>query len=82
MQNVNAITNIKANGVVTANYTVNANGLVTFNSATAGNASLTWTGTYYHRVRFVEDSVEFNKFMYNLFELKKVELVGSTMNKV
>lgn len=85
VQNVNAITNLKKAGVPLANpadYTVNSTGLVTFTSAPANGASLTWSGTYYWRMRFEADQIELRKFMAQLFEAKKVALRGSVMNKV
>lgn len=83
VQNVNVLTNIKDNGSVVsgANYSV-SNGLVTFNTPPVTGHTLTWTGTYYFRVRFVEDVADFNLFMYNFWELKKIQLVGSPLNKV
>lgn len=85
VQNVNAIANVKTAGVDQtnpANYTIDANGLVTFVTAPANGEPLTWTGTYYYRVRFLHDAAEFNEFMQNLHELKKLSFVGATGNKV
>lgn len=85
VQNLNAAPSIYVNGVLqtlTTNYSISSTGLVTFVTAPPAAAALTWTGTYYYRVRFVNDTAEFNQFMYNLYELKKLEFIGSTMNKV
>lgn len=85
VQNVNALTNIKVNGVtktLTTEYTVSATGLVTFVTPPDNALPITWTGSYYYRCRFTKDVSEFTKFMHNLFELKGLEMVGSTMNKV
>ena len=87
VNNVNALTSITFNGVTqnSANYSTSANGLVTFtsNSTTAANSVLVaWTGTFYYRTRFTQDSAEFNNFMRGLWELRKLELVGSVVNKV
>lgn len=85
VQNVNAITNIKVATVAKsspADYTIDANGLVTFAAAPASGAALTWTGSYYYRVRFLHDAAEFNEFMQNLHELKKLSFVGATGNKI
>jgi uncharacterized protein (TIGR02217 family) len=79
VQNVNVLTNIKSNGSAIANpadYTISSAGLVTLAvPGTAGHA-LTWTGSYYWRVRPVDDSIEFNNFMANLWELQKFSLVS------
>jgi hypothetical protein len=48
----------------------------------AGSA-LTWTGSYYYRCRFLQDTLEFNEFMNSLWEAKKVEFIGSlTPNRI
>lgn len=85
VMNVNALTNIKKAGVAQSspsNYSIDANGLVTFTSPPAAASALTWSGSYYYRVRFLQDESQFAKFMQDLFENKKVELLGSPMNKV
>lgn len=85
VMNVNGAAVIKVNGVVktlTTDYTIDAAGMVTFVVAPASSATITWTGAYYYRVRFTQDTAEFNQFMKDLWELKKLEFVGSTGNKV
>lgn len=78
VQNVNGTPSIYVAGVlktVTTHYTISSTGLVTFtagNIPTAGQA-LTWTGSYYQRCRFLMDAADFEKFMKQLWELKKVE---------
>jgi uncharacterized protein (TIGR02217 family) len=76
IQNVNVLTNIKKGGVVQNNptdYTISSTGVVTFTVAPANGAVLTWSGTYYFRVRFLQDMAEFNQFMYRLWELQQLE---------
>lgn len=82
VQNINVLTNIKRAGTVTTAYTINANGLVTFTNPPANGQALTWTGSYYWRCRFLEDSIEPSQFMKDLWELKKLELLGSVVNKL
>jgi len=85
VQNVNALTNLKSNGVTMnspADYTISNTGLVTLAAVGTAGHSLTWTGTYYFRVRFRESIVEFNQFMKNLWEFQRCELYGSLSNKV
>jgi uncharacterized protein (TIGR02217 family) len=87
VQNVNGTPSIYVNGTlktVTTHYTISGTGLVTFtagNIPTSGQA-LTWTGSYYFRVRFTADMAEFSQFLQNLWELKQLEFVGATGNKV
>lgn len=69
---------IYVNGVlqtVTTNYSIGAFGIVTFVTAPGNTFVVSWTGQYYWRCRFAQDTVEFNKFMNNLWEAKKVEFV-------
>lgn len=82
VQNVNALTNIKVNDVVTAAYSINSTGLVTFDTAPPLGHTVKWTGTYYYRCRFLQDEHDFNQMLKDLWELRKLEFVGSTMNKV
>lgn len=63
-------------------YSIDANGLVTFSPAPAVGDTLTWTGTYYFRCRFKMDAPEFTKFLADLWELKKCELIGAPGNKL
>lgn len=84
VQNVNVLTNIKANGTVVSSsgYTLGSTGIVTFSTAPALNAVLTWSGTFYYRVRFTQDTSQFSQFMQDLWENKKVQFIGSVSNKV
>lgn len=88
VNNVTAITNVKVNGVAivagpgAGKYQVNSTGLVTFGTAPAASATITWTGTYYYRCRFVNDNIDFSEFMYQLWKLDELAFVGSPKNKV
>jgi uncharacterized protein (TIGR02217 family) len=72
---------VYVNGLEDETVTVE-NGLVTFLTPPDLNDQLTWSGSYYYRVRFDMDAAEFNQFMYDLWELKKCELYGSLQNKI
>lgn len=54
-------------------YTVSALGVVTFTTPPVLGAALTWSGNYYYRCHFLNDSAEFNEFMYRMWELKKID---------
>jgi uncharacterized protein (TIGR02217 family) len=76
--NTHATPQIFKNGVlqtVVTHYTISSSGLVTFVTAPAAAAVLTWTGTYYWRVRFNDDTVDFENFMSQFWAAKKVDLV-------
>lgn len=79
-----AVTNIKDNGstVSGANYSVGATGIVTFNTPPVTGHALTWTGSYFYRVRFMQDSIGFKQFMKDLWDAQKVEFIGALGNKV
>lgn len=55
---------------------ISASGLVTFATAPAAGLPITWTGTFYRRVRFLRDTLDFTKFMQDLWEARKVELLS------
>lgn len=85
VNNVNVLTNIKSNGVTLgspADYTISGTGLVTLAAPGTNGHALTWTGSYYWRVAFDEDKLTFHKMFQSLFDLKKLPLIGSVMNKV
>lgn len=55
-------------------YTLSNAGVVTFLTAPAAGQQLTWSGEFYLRVRFLQDSADFERFLYQLWALKKIEL--------
>jgi uncharacterized protein (TIGR02217 family) len=82
---INGTPSIYVGGVLKTlitDYTIDGLGMVTFVTAPASSAALTWTGSYYYRCRFTNDAAEFNQMMRDLWELKTLEFVGSTGNKV
>lgn len=85
VNNVNVLTNIKSNGVAIANpadYTISSTGLVTLAAAGTVGHVLTWSGTYYWRVIFDEDELEFGRLFQYLHDLKNLPLYGSVISKV
>jgi hypothetical protein len=56
-----------------ANYSIGATGIVTFNSAPTNGHLLTWTGSFYYRCRFLMDEQDFEQFMFNWWETKKLQ---------
>lgn len=59
----------------TSGVSTNATGGITFATAPASGDVLTWSGQYYWRVRFLQDQLDFAKFMNQLWEAKKVEFI-------
>jgi len=62
---------------LTTHYTVGANGLITFVTAPAAGASLTWTGTYYRRVQFDQESVDLEQIVFGAWKgsVKLIEVI-------
>jgi uncharacterized protein (TIGR02217 family) len=85
VNNATIVTNVKDNGTIKTpgtDYNVSATGLVTFTSAPVAGHAITWTGTYYYRVRITTDTEDFKEFYSNLWENRSFSFVGSPMNKV
>lgn len=85
VHNPNVVTAVKVDGVTKTpgtDYSVSSTGLITFTTPPTAGQQITASFSFYYRCRFKEDEAEFNKFLANLWELKRLELVGSTMNKV
>lgn len=82
-ENINGTPSIYLNGVLQASgYTISSTGVVTFSAAPANTVAITWTGSYYWRVRFEQDSSEFEENMKHFFANKKLAFIGSVGNKV
>lgn len=73
----NTVGAIQFNGVLQppASYTVDGEtGLVTFAAPPPAGHVITADFTYRFRVRFADDSAEFENFMYQLWQLKQIKL--------
>lgn len=81
-ENLNGSPILIADGEFAPPYSVSSTGLVTFVTAPAVGVQLSWTGGYYFRCRFLQDSSEFAEFLKQFFELKTLAFKGSTANKV
>ena len=57
-------------------YTLSSTGAVTFASAPAANAQLTWSGSYYRRVRFADPSLQTDRLVSNWYEAKTINLIS------
>jgi uncharacterized protein (TIGR02217 family) len=81
VKNVNSIVSVSVSNTPTSAYTISS-GLITFNSPPAANAPIVWSGTYYYRCRFTNDTQEFSQFMRQLFEAGEVEFIGSLGSQI
>lgn len=71
-------TNVKVAGVTKTlgvDYTVSGN-KITFLTVQTNGAAITWTGLYYWNVRFHDDHMDFDQFMKDLWEAKKVDFLS------
>jgi uncharacterized protein (TIGR02217 family) len=77
VQNIAGVPEIQVNGnelVITTDFSVSATGMVTFVVAPAAAAVITANFLHLMRVHFVEDALDFENFMYQLYTLQQVEL--------
>jgi uncharacterized protein (TIGR02217 family) len=71
---VNTITQVRKAGVATGAYTLNSNtGVITFTTAPAAGNVLDWSGTFYWRCRFMDDTFNLSKFMNTFWEAKSLK---------
>jgi len=66
----------KAGTLQSSGYTISATGLVTFSTAPTTGQLLTWSGAFYRRCRFKGEQLDTTKFMQDLWEARKVELIS------
>lgn len=78
----NVVSNVYLNGVNQASgWTVSSwgsatPGILTFSSPPGSGVAITATFTYYYPVRFVDDNMNFENFMYQLYMAKKVSIIS------
>jgi uncharacterized protein (TIGR02217 family) len=79
VENLNGVPLLTIDEVLQADtdYTVSAAGLVTFDTAPVADSVISWTGSYYYRCRFTEDSKDFVQMLSGWHEASDVEFVGS-----
>lgn len=82
VMNVNTVANVKVNGIAVSGYTVSSTGLLTLPVTPAAGAPITWSGSYYFRCRFANDTADFSRFMADLYELKSLKMIGAPGNRV
>lgn len=75
VQNFNGTPQIYKAGVlqtVGTHYTLSGTGVVTWVTAPAAAAALTWTGSFYYRCRFTEDTLDVSEFVNRWWSMKKL----------
>lgn len=79
IQNFNGAPQIFKAGVlqtVSTHYTLGPTGIVTFTSAPTAGQALTWTGSFYYRVRFDTETLDVEKFMNQMWSARAVKLIS------
>lgn len=66
----------------TTGFSISASGLVTFVAPPADGDVLTWSGNYYFRCRYRDGLMQLDQFMKDLWENRKVALVGCLGDKI
>jgi uncharacterized protein (TIGR02217 family) len=79
---VEAIEEVRVNEVPTTDYTLSSTGVLSFFDPPAVSAAVDWSGTYWHRCRFVNDEQEYEQFLYQLWKAQSVEFLGNLGTKL
>jgi uncharacterized protein (TIGR02217 family) len=77
IQNITGLYGVYVNGALVSpsTYTTsNFPATIVFNTAPASGANLAWNGTYSYLCRFLEDTIQFEEFVYQLWTLKSLQL--------
>jgi uncharacterized protein (TIGR02217 family) len=69
-------------GVLQSDYTLSDTGLVTFDTAPDSGAVVTWTGSFYYRVRFLDDKYKFVRASGIHHSCDDLQFIGSVRNIV
>ena len=75
VQNLNGTPSIFNNGtLLTSGYSIDSKGVVTFSTAPTSGHALTWTGSYYFRLRFKEDTItDLKEFYVNAWAVTQLD---------
>jgi hypothetical protein len=75
VQNLNGAPALHNNGtLLTSGYSIDSKGLVTFGVAPLAGHALTWTGAYYFRLRFKEDTLaDLKEFYANAWAVSSLD---------
>lgn len=79
---VEAVEAVRVNDVPVTAYTLSSTGVLTFTDPPAVSAAVDWSGTYWHRCRFVNDEQEFEQFLHQLWKAQSVDFIGNLGTKL
>jgi uncharacterized protein (TIGR02217 family) len=72
---VSSVAHVAVGGTPITAYEITG-GRVTFDNPPSAGLVLSWSGTFYRRVRFLRDQCETSQFLKDLHEMKKLELIS------
>lgn len=75
--NIQTLTALHVDGVAQPYHFLGPGGILTFISPPPAGAVLTWSGTYYYRTRFADDTLSPKQLWADIWELGRCELVGA-----
>lgn len=70
---------VKVGGVALTygrDFAIDNNGVLVLNTPQTPGRPITWTGSFYFRVRFTSDTVDFENFIGHLWNAKKIEFTS------
>lgn len=78
IQNFNGSPSIFNNGVLVSggSYTLGPTGVVTFGTAPLAGRALTWSGSFYYRVRFQDDELNLTQFLSRWWMSREIALIS------
>jgi len=65
-----------------ATYTISNTGMVTFLDIPVSGNVIQWSGAWYYRCRFTDDTLDFDEFAHYFWDAKKVAFRGSLSGKI
>lgn len=68
--------------VPASQYTLGSTSVITFSAPPAIGQVVSWSGQFYYRCRFTEDTAEFSQAANGMYDLKSIAFIGATGNKV
>ncbi|MEO6964995.1 MAG: DUF2460 domain-containing protein [Acidobacteriaceae bacterium] len=83
VQNLNNAPILYGNNVVlSSGYVVSPTGIITFAVAPAAGVVLTWSGSFFYRVRFLDPAAKFSQFARQIWEMKSLQLRSVILGSV
>lgn len=84
VENIKTLSNINVDDTPLSpeHYSVSETGIVTLTTPPANEAVITWSGEFYFRCRFSEDTADFRRVMPDLWRLEELQFIGAPGNKI